>query len=366
MPRLCIGHGGDLGTPSGGTNRVTAIAAGLDAEGYDVTLVAPEPTGDVPERLRDVDLRSVVPADASSARRAIAVTRATERIGNERDSPVQLEHSSLAGFGTLHGQSDYVLDMHDLAYPRFELEDGLLSPVLTRGVRWLERRAVDRARHVVVVSEYMREFLVDRWAVSPEEITVVPNGYFPETVEPYRGADVEPGRVAFLGTLHPKVDVEAFVEIASLSATSEVVVVGAGAKLDELRARSDDVDGLRVTGRLPDEDAFPLIASAEVVVNPQSTSEIQRSSSPVKLFYYAALERPMVVTEGPSVVDEFVERGAALSASSRGPFVDAVQRVLTDDDLATELSESAGEVARELRWENRVATLSGALDGETP
>lgn len=53
--RLCMGHGGDLGEPSGGTERVSALAAGLTERGVDVTLIVPTPWGDIPNWLEPVD-----------------------------------------------------------------------------------------------------------------------------------------------------------------------------------------------------------------------------------------------------------------------------------------------------------------------
>jgi hypothetical protein len=59
MTELCIAHGGDVGEPSGGTDRVSALAGGLHDRDIDVTLVIPEPSGDLPARLDPVDVEVV-------------------------------------------------------------------------------------------------------------------------------------------------------------------------------------------------------------------------------------------------------------------------------------------------------------------
>jgi glycosyltransferase involved in cell wall biosynthesis len=356
--RLCIGHGGDIGEPSGGTERVSAIAAGLAERGVDVTLVVPRPSESVPDRLDAVDC-VYVDSPPSSVARAANVARTAAREAESRGATLQLEHSTLAGVGTLAGVDDYVLDMHDLGYSRFDHVDTPAAPLVKRVVNQLEERALARADRVVVVSEVMTELIERLWDVPRESVTVVPNGYFPETVEPFRDAPPVEGRVAFLGTLHPKVDVDTLVAVAELPAVTEMVVIGDGARRDRIERAAERLESLRTTGRLPDDEAFELVASAEAVINPQTVSAIQRSSSPVKLYYYAALGKPMVVTPGPSVVETLVRHEAAITARSRRNFVDRVEALLEDSALARRLGENALQAAERFTWSDRINQLKG-------
>lgn len=351
--RLYIAHGGDLGEPSGGTERVSALAAGLEERGADVTLVVPQPSGAIPTRLEPVDCLYVGSFPSSVARAGLVARTAAQRARAE-GATLQLEHSTLAGVGTLTGVDEYVLDMHDLGYSRFDHVDSRLAPLVKRAVKRLEERALARATHVVVVSEVMADMIQRLWDVPADAISVVPNGYFPETVEPFRDAATVEGRVAFLGTLHPKVDVETLVAVAKLPAVTDLVVIGDGAQRDRLEHAASRSESLRTTGRLPDTEAFELVASAEAVVNPQAVSAIQRSSSPVKLYYYAALGKPMVVTPGPSIVETLVRNEAAITARTRCHFVDRVRAVLENPVLASGLAENARCMARTFTWSARI------------
>lgn len=357
---LCLAHGGDVTEPSGGTDRVTAFASGLADRGHDVTLVVPEGDGALPDRLDSVWVETV-PTDGvargTGVGRALAVARRAKRVADERDAVVQFAHSSLAGLATLVGCRDYVLDMHDLAFARFDHTDSALAPLLERGVSWLERRGVRRARHVVVVSEYMREFLTDEWGVAESDVSVLPNGYFEERRDAFADAETVPGRVVFLGTLHPKVDVAALRATAGLPEVEELVVVGDGALRAELDAAADELDALRTTGRLPDEAAFDIVASASVVVNPQEPSALQAASSPVKLFYYAALGVPMVVTAGPDPAERFAAAGGAELVEPGESFADRVEALLREDDRRGEMADRAAAAAETATWSSRTERL---------
>jgi glycosyltransferase involved in cell wall biosynthesis len=355
-----------MGEPSGGTDRVSALSSGLAARGVDVTLVIPAPSGAVPARLNDVALEHVDGSIPGSIARAFAVMERARTVARERDAVLQVEHSSLAGIGTLRDRKGFVLDMHDLAYSRFDHVDTRLAFAAKRAVEWLETRAVNRADRIVVVSERMGEMLRDRWDVPGEKVTVVPNGYFPETVRAATDTPTVPGRVAFFGTLHPKVDVRTLVAVARLPEVTDLVVIGDGAQRERVEQAARSVDALRPTGRLPDREAFSLLASASVAINPQVVSAIQRSSSPVKLFYYAALGRPMVVTPGPSIVDDLMRRSAAMTACSKDKFAERVRLALTDKRLAADLATNAAATAREFTWSERVGTFSQLYQADEP
>lgn len=355
MTDICIGHGGDVSSPSGGTDRVTALASGLQERGIDVTLVVPEPSGSVSDRLENVAIHSVSVDGVGdiSFVRAAKIAREADRVADRENARLQIEHSTLAGVGTLVGASDYVLDMHDLGYARFDHVQHPLSSVLKRGVRWLERRAVRSAADIVVVSEYMQSALED-CGIDSEQVTVVPNGFFDERIESAEGLETVEGRVCFLGTLHPKVDIEAFREVASLSNVSEMVVIGDGAQRDSIESLAKGDESIRVMGRLPDEEAFELLGSATVALNPQTQSELQRSSSPVKLYYYAALGLPMVVAPGPTVVEDLVEQDAAVTATGSEAVAKEVDRLLTDDERRASIGANARDASEAFRWTRRV------------
>jgi glycosyltransferase involved in cell wall biosynthesis len=360
MTDICLVHGGDLSEPSGGTDRVSAFAAGLDQAGHDVAIVAPTPAGNVPDRLEPVVF---VPVSTGTRNvinqpvRAVKLARKARAVADERDARLQIEHATLAGAAAMLGVSFDVLDMHDLSFRSPLYGELPLGELVQRLVRHIEGRALSEAPEIVVVSERMADLAVQEWSIARERLTVVPNGYFPEVIEPYREVKTVPGRVIFLGTLHPKVDIEAIRSVAELPAVSECIVIGDGPRRDELETMADDVERLRVTGRLPNEEAFPLLSSAAVAINPQHGSDLQAASSPVKLYYYAALGRPMVLSEGPELAEQLADAGAAVLVHSGSTVSNVVDTILADDGQRTEMCIAARNIGKRSSWSQRVTSL---------
>lgn len=357
MTDICIAHGGDLGEPSGGTDRVSAIAGGLTERGYDVRVVAPEPAGDLPEALRGIPVETIdIPAHGvrTQPRRAYQVSREALKLARECDATVQFEHSTLAGVGTLLGASEYVLDMHDLAFRSPLYGDLPLGNLVQRAILSLERRATTCAESIVATSNIMKGMVIDTWCINPDDIVVIPNGYFEDRIAPYRTTETVHGRVVFLGTLHPKLNIDAMRRIARLPEVEEFVVIGDGNRRSDIERVSNQVDSMRVTGRLPDEKAFVEVSKAAVAVNPQHPSGLQVASSPVKLYYYAALGVPPVVTQGPELADKLDREDAAVVVSPDEDFPTAVKDLLRSDCRRAAMASKLADASDTFRWSERV------------
>lgn len=361
MSSICLAHGGDLGEPSGGTDRVTAIVSGLIDGGYDVSLVIPEPGGTLPERVSDASVETVSVAThgvSTQPKRALKIARRAKTVARREEALLQFEHSTLAGVGTFFGDVPFVVDMHDFAFESPLYGELPLGSVVQRFIRFVETRAIRGASHVIVVSETMKEFVQSEWDVPAAKLSVVPNGYFEDRIDEFRNLARVDGRVVFLGTLHPKLDVETFVDIARLPSVEELIVIGDANERAALEEASRRVPELRVTGRLPDEEAFRLVGRSELALNPQHPSELQAASCPVKLGYYAALGVPTVATAGPDLVEWLVERGCVAAVEPDGDFVGAVDHVLSADERRSRMAASALEAAPELAWTRRIESLT--------
>lgn len=355
---VCIAHGGDISEPSGGTDRVLAFVEGFQENGFDVTLVVPRPQHALPPRAEDTTVVGVAVPDSPAPLRAMLVARRAKRIADRTGAHLQLEHSTMAGLATMVGCSEYVLDVHDLSYPSPRFGSTVLGPMRRRFVRAIERRGVRKASHAIAVSSPIKDVLVKEWGVPAADVTVIPNGYSEDEIARYRDVEEVPGRVGFIGTLHPKLDLETFIEVAKLPDVESLVIIGDGAaraELDRLVRREAVDETVCLTGRLPTEDAYPLLASSQVVVYPLHRSRHTKMLVSVKLFTYSALGRAMVLDDvsESDVWARYKARRAALFADpdDRRDFVRKVRTILRDDELRDDVRRNAKELGGEYTWE---------------
>lgn len=109
-----------------------------------------------------------------------------------------------------------VVTVHDLAFLRFNLH----QPAKRRYLTALTRRSVQRASHVITVSEFTRREVLELLDVDPERVTAIPNGrderFAPvdaATLERFRAErELPPRFVLFLGTLEPRKNVTTLIQ----------------------------------------------------------------------------------------------------------------------------------------------------------
>ena len=213
------------------------------------------------------------------------------------------------------------------------------------------REQIEKADSGFTVSTVLRE-QISKWNPKANNFTVIQNGYENDLFSP----DVEPlglrkklglkGKiVVFVGALGPWHGTDELVEIAKLNPELNVIVAGGGygKNLPELA-------NLFHIGKLGRADVPRLLVEADVGVAPYPN--LDYGFSPLKIYEYMGCKLPVVATSLPSVRE--ATQGHALLVKS-GQMADAVAKILKNEKLLDELSESAYAYASSRRtWDNTI------------
>ncbi len=241
-----------------------------------------------------------------------------------------------------------------------------------RFFRRMLRASARRARVLVAVSHHTAERL--RAVLDPQAaITVVPHGVDHARfraallgdagdLDRLRAFGVRPPYIAFAGTLEPRKDVpslvRAFASVAAGRPGLRLVLAGGdGWGAPAVRAaieRSGVASRILRAGYLPTDAVAALFRQAAVVAYP----------SLVEGFGLPALEAlacgaPLVTTTG-SAMEETVGSAALLvKPRDTDGLANALERLLTDDQLADRLRRAGPHRASTFTWE---ASVAGHLD----
>jgi glycosyltransferase involved in cell wall biosynthesis len=229
---------------------------------------------------------------------------------------------------------------------------------------WL-MRAADA---VVTLSGVMRQELVAR-GLPEDHITVVPNAADTELFSP-RPPDealterlgVHEGQViiGYVGGLQPYEALPTLVDavgaLVERGRDVRALIVGDGSMREAISARiaERDLDSrVTVIGTVPHAEIQRWYSVMDIVVNARTGDRVSRLVSPTKPLEALAMERALIVSRIPAMLEGIVEGETALAVDpgSLEQLVDAMDTLVCDPDLRQRMGAAGRRwVATERSW----------------
>jgi glycosyltransferase involved in cell wall biosynthesis len=260
-----------------------------------------------------------------------------------------------------------VFDHHDLAPELFAAKFGDRPRIALRVLRFMERRTMRSASHVLAANESHREVAVNRGGVSPAAVTVVRNGPRLATMgdSPPRPGFLREPRLIFVGSMAVQDGVEELADVVweleqRYGICAQLTAVGEGPSRAVLASRCRQLGiawRVRFTGRVTPERVPALLAAADICLDPAPCNPLNHCSTMVKVAEYLAAGRPVVAYRLHETVHTASDVALLAACGNRSEFVAHVARLATDGCLREDLGRHGRERARELAWEQSEQAL---------
>jgi glycosyltransferase involved in cell wall biosynthesis len=226
-----------------------------------------------------------------------------------------------AGLARLVG-ARLIYECHDLeAWNPSRMKARAATPL----VRLIDSLAIRRADRVVALTGTFRDWL-DRVGLKPRDrVAVIPDAYDDRRWEPRdrtaARAALGLSKSAFVVTYsgltfaYRGLDqlVRAFARLRDSAPESILLLVGGRdgerAELAALAGELGIAEAVRLPGQRPQDEVVDYLAAADALVIQGTVSGL--NASPLKLFEYAAMERPIVAGDIPAVREILGDDGAA-------------------------------------------------------
>lgn len=237
--------------------------------------------------------------------------------------------------------------------------------VLTGVSRRLERSAYHACTALVAISQALADQLVAEMDVPRDKIAVVPNGVDTRRFDPARVNARRCAGVLFVGSLASWQGLDTLLR-ALVDVPMEVTIAGDGPERAALGALAEQLgiaSRVRFLGRVAPDDVPALMAGADVCYSGHSAFR-----SPLKLYEYMAMARPVVSSAVPDAQAALVDNVSGFLF--RPGDVADLTRALRAAHAARECLDVMGERARrdvvaKHSWDARVATICAHVEALT-
>jgi len=254
----------------------------------------------------------------------------------------------------------FVLEVRDL-WPEFPIALGIIrNPIVIWWARRVERFLYARADHIIVNSPAYRIYLREQCSVSPERVTLVPNGVDPQMFASGDAASVRAQYeldskfvVVYGGAMGVANNLEVLLNAASaLRSRTDIhfLLVGDGRERGRLESLKSELQLFNVTftGPQPKERMRDFLAAADATVAILQNIAAFTTTYPNKVFDYLAAGKPVVLAID-GVIREVVENaGAGIFADPSDPMAiaGAITALADDRARATRMGVSGREYVR--------------------
>ena len=366
--------------------RVWQEALALTANGYDVTIICPKGRGF--EKSHEVVdgihiYRHALPVEADSAAGyAIEYT-----VSLALEFWLALRVAFTRGFDILHACNPpdtifvigrffklfgkrFIFDHHDINPELYEAKFAR-QDVWYRMLRRLERWTFATADVSIATNESYRQIAITRGGMDPERVFVVRSGvdlsrvqHVPPADELRRGKRYLVGYVGVIGKqegLDLLLQSIAYLRHERGRDDTHYTIVGDGTEVPTLRQMSRQLridDCVEFTGRVPDDELWRILGTADVCVSPDRANAMNDKSTMNKVLEYMALSKPIVqfdLTEGRYSTGE---ASLYAAANDTRDFAHKLASLLDDPERRRRMGEiGRARVEAELGWHNQVPKL---------
>jgi glycosyltransferase involved in cell wall biosynthesis len=235
--------------------------------------------------------------------------------------------------------------------------------------RLMERPALRRAQHVVMISRATQQAFVEEYRLAPERTSVIYIGIDPDRFVrlPAPSAARRALRLAddlpvllYVGFSTPRKGVEYLAQaLGQMGLPAQLVMVGKwekGYRERFLAALGGEGDRVRITGYVPDAELLSYYAAADVLVLP---SLLEGFGIPLVEAMAAGL--PVVTTTGSAAAEIAGEAGLLVPPADSLALAGALDRLLAEAGLRADMGRAGRARARAAFDQRRLAADMDAL-----
>ena len=271
-------------------------------------------------------------------------------------------HDWMTVFAGLHAKKvsgkPLVLHIHSLEFDRS-------GEHANQAIFYIERFGMVSADHVIAVSHYTKNMIVNRYGIHPDKISVVHNAVSRAEAPRIYHVEPRPGKkiILFLGRITfqkgPDYFVEAAAKVLKKLPEATFVMAGAGDMMPRMIERVAELGigkNFHFTGFLQGTEVEQIFTMSDLYVMPSVSEPF--GISPLEAMVY---DVPVIISR-QSGVSEILHHALKVDFWDVNEIANKIIAILKYPRLVAEMIERSREELRTVRWENAAEKIVTVYD----
>ncbi len=257
-----------------------------------------------------------------------------------------------------------ILEINGFFYEEVKVQKITVLKHLLRIIRFFEKKSFDQAGKILVVSELMKDILINNYGINGKKINVISNGvdtniFFPEVINPSELGLADDNQYAcFVGNLIPWQGLEIIIHAASQTIKNNnnlhYLIVGDGilrGELENLSVKLGVNEHVHFIGSVKHEEVAKYINVSKICLAPFVSQRNKKVGfSAIKIFEYLACGKPVITTNLPGNNLEIVQKnnfGKIIDPDSSELLDEAINLALNDEIMIENTKKYSSQFIRD-------------------
>ncbi|MDC9596841.1 glycosyltransferase family 4 protein [Xenorhabdus anantnagensis] len=272
-----------------------------------------------------------------------------------------------------HPDIPHFFESHEVFSQSFKESHDLLNRKNQRKyhkLREMEQQVYDSSKAIFALTSLLREDIYKQYSVTTP-IVVASDGVDILAVELAKQTlsnrdlkSIPPKKVLYLGSLHRWKGVPTVMKAMSYLDNIELNIAGGTTEqIERLQQIAEQIgvsDKVNFLGFIQPRKRFQVIADSDICVLPLTKTSIgSRYTSPLKLFEYMAMGKPVVISDFPSIRDAVDENAVNFADSENAEsFAEQIQWLINHpDEMMAKVDHSQRLVTERFNWDQRAKLI---------
>jgi len=277
------------------------------------------------------------------------------------------------GYLSLNTKVPTILTIHDLAFYHFKEH---VPYLVHQYYNWFTPKFAKKAAHILTVSSYSKQDIVERYQIAESKITVVGNGCN-DVITALGDSQIDLVRKQFtkgapyfvyVGAIHPRKNIKGLLEAFDAFKTLEdndihLILVGRMAwktsEITKVLAKMKHADAVIQLGHLERKELSKVLGGALALVYP---SFFEGFGIPLLEAMYA--EVPVITSNTSSLPEVAGDAAILVDPNQKAELVDALKKIANDAALRTQLVENGKLQRQKFSWDKTAEKVVSIIQSE--